>query len=440
MNQKLFIFTIILLITSQAFAKNLYKEKPAFYSYIIADTKTNHIYEEQASDVYATPASCLKTVTALVALKTLGPDYQYETKLYKTSGQDIVISFSGDPTLTSKNLMELLKPLKNTKIDGKLILDGSIYSTPVHSTNNVIGDIGTPYGQPVSGVNIDENLIIIKVNPTIEGKLAHVANDVGYKIKSTIITSSEASAVKFIWDGTQVKASGSINIEDKDREFKISPETIDPYVLFKMQKLLKQLNIQGKIQIIHDKKQLPTDLVLVKALKSEKLKDFMVPAMKISDNLVFDSLYLKIIHSYSTEEITDWSQGDKIIKALIEQHFSIDMDKALFVDGSGLSRLNRIQPKQLLEMLKQGASSPEFISSLSKPGEEKTLLINRKTLPDNIRAKSGGMLGISCLCGYSISTGKPKTFVIMANSFAPPAKEFLEVIDNFVKTHVGERT
>lgn len=438
MNQKLFIFTIILLLTGcSSPAQKLYKEKPAFYSYIIADTKTNHIYEEQASDVYATPASCLKTITALVALKTLGPDYQYETKLYKTNGKDIVISFSGDPTLTSKNLMELLQPFKNTKIDGKIILDGSIYSTPVHSTNNVIGDIGTSYGQPVSGMNIDENLIIIKVKPTTAGKLAYVANDVGYKIKSTIITNSEPSAVKFIWNGTHVQATGNINIEDKNREFKISPETIDPYVLFKMQKLLKELNIQGKIQIIHDKKQLPTDLVLVKTLKSEKLKDFMVPAMKISDNLVFDSLYLKIIHSYSTEEIADWSQGDKIIKELIKEHFAIDMSTALIVDGSGLSRLNRIQPKQLLEMLKHGSSMPEFMSSLSKPGEEKTLLINRKTLPDNIRAKSGGMLGISCLCGYNISTNKPRTFVIMANSFPLPTKEFLEVIDNFVKTHVG---
>src|SRR3954467_10427333 len=104
-------FTLILLLTGCVSShQKLYKEKPAFYAYIVGDTKTRKIYEEYAADVYATPASCQKTITALVALKSLGSHYHYENKLFVTKKnqdiEDVIISFSGDPTFTSENLLE----------------------------------------------------------------------------------------------------------------------------------------------------------------------------------------------------------------------------------------------------------------------------------------------------------------------------------------------
>jgi D-alanyl-D-alanine carboxypeptidase/D-alanyl-D-alanine-endopeptidase (penicillin-binding protein 4) len=433
-------FVIILLLCSSfsnvyaSFQQELYEQKRAFYSYIISDVKTDHIYQEYASEVYSVPASCLKTLTALLALKHLGPDYQYETKLYKTTNQDIVISFSGDPTFTSENLINLLSPFKGNRVN-KIILDASIFNTTPHSPNIVIDDIGTYYGQPVASGNVDKNLIHIKIVGTGINQSAQVTSDVEYKIDSQVQTTAEDSLVKFTWDGDLIKIKGNINVKDEPLTVKISPKDIDIYIMHKVQSVLKKLNIEGNIEIIHDKHKLPVNLTLVNQVKSEPLKDFIIPAMKMSDNLVFDALYLKIIHS-EDPEIDDWGKGHKIIKKLLDQYFAIDLGENLVIDGSGMSRYNRMQPRKLMEILKHAYNIPEFIVSLPKPGEEDGHLKKRENLPSNVRAKPGGMSGIGCLCGYSMDASNPKVFVVMATSFSPPLKDMWEVIDKFLKEHL----
>jgi hypothetical protein len=48
------------------------------------------------------------------------------------------------------------------------------------------------------------------------------------------------------------------------------------------------------------------------------------------------------------------------------------------------------------------------------------------------------MSGLTCLCGYNPNAKKPKAFVIMSNSFSPPAAKQFEVIDDFISSQVGE--
>jgi len=377
MKIKIFLISLLLFFTgcSGGGQRAVYKAKPAFYAYIISDVKDGKIHEEYASEVYATPASCQKTITAILALKYLGPEYIYETKLFAKDQNDIVISFSGDPTLTSADLMKLLTPLKNKQIEGRILLDASIFTTQEYSPNLMIYEMGLGYSTPVYSINIDRNLLSPKT----------------------------------------------------------SPKEMHPFIISKVQKVLDSLNIKGKIEIVSDKKKLPSRLKLLGKIDSKPLKEILPPALKISDNLVFDSLYLTIIHRHKPFGIKDWSEGDPIFKKLLRNYYpDLDVTDAIFVDGSGLSRHNRIQPKQLLQILRHGYEINEFVQSLAKPGEENSTLAKRSDLPNNIIAKTGSMMGVSCLCGYSLEQ-TPKAFVIMTNSFGPMDKDLLEVTDKFIK-------
>ena len=427
------IAVLILSSCSNKNAKWMYKQKPAFYSYIIGNVNNTHIDTAYLPEVYTTPASCQKTVTALVALKSLGPDFRYETKLYKTK-KDFIIQFAGDPTLTLDNLISLLTPLKNKNIR-HLILDASIFQLPTHSLNIMMDDPGKPYAQPVSAMNIDQNLIHLK--PQISNDITY-NHDAGYKIKSLVKQTDEASAVNFYWKGATIIAEGVLNSKDHDKTFKISPLEIEPYVLNKVKQAMRELKIKGKIIIIHDATKLPKHPILVNTIYSEKLSEIIKPALKTSDNLVFDSLYLKILHSSQNEGIKKWEDGDKVIKALIKQHFNLDMNNALFVDGSGLSPYNRIQPQQLFALLKQGYHIKEFTDALPSTGKELSSLKEMNHLPQNIKAKLGSLPGISCLCGFGGKESRPKTFVVMSNSFAPPLKDSFIVISKFIKSHLGK--
>lgn len=87
----------------------------------------------------ALPASTQKVVTALAALLQLGPDYRFVTN-FETNGKlnnntlsgDLVIRFSGDPTLTRqqiRNMVNALKQIGIHKVDGDLIVDISAFAS-----------------------------------------------------------------------------------------------------------------------------------------------------------------------------------------------------------------------------------------------------------------------------------------------------------------------
>lgn len=435
---------ILLLLTgcSTQYSDQLYRQKPAFYAYILGDAQGRHMNTEHYADVYAAPASCQKVITALLAYKTLGVDYRYQTKLYATKKEgvihDVLIQFSGDPTLSTEALIELLTPLKNKIIHGTFILDASLFKTPPCSTNIMIYDKGSKYAQPVSTINIDKNLITVSAQSTGLGKVARLRNDAGYSIDSLVKTNSDPSAIKLQWKGQRIQAKGSMNPKDTPLQLQISPEEIDPYVRHKIQNVLKRLKIKAKLRIIHHTLALPMNARLLKTIESDTLDKIIPSALKVSDNFVFDSLYLTLIQKNSPTPIEDWHEGDPIIKDLIKHHFDIDVSKALFVDGSGLSRHNRIQPRQIFEILKKGYTTKAFVEALPSPGEKDTTLEKRNTLPPHLKAKTGSLFGINCLCGYGTQSKKPKAFVIITHNFAPPTQESVDVIDTWVARHLGK--
>lgn len=409
--------------------QSLYEKRPAHYAYIFGDVKGEHIDKAHASEVYATPASCQKSITALLALKTLGPDFQYETKLFVTKSQgqiqDVVIAFAGDPNLTHDQLYALLSPLKNTKIPGTLFLDASLFKVPEYSPNNMIGDIGTDYSQAVSSMNIDKNLVTINISDTI-------TNDAGYQLINTVSTSTEPTKIRFRWDGQTILAMGNLHEGDAPLEKQISPEGVDQFALMKINGIMNALNITGNVKIIRDATLLPGNLTQINTVRSEPLATVLVPALKESDNLIFDAWYLRTMMAVKPEGLATWSDGDEIIKSLVQEYYSVDMTGAFFVDGSGMSRYNRIQPKQLYELLKQAYANTDFKQALPYPGEADSTLEKRLGLPSNIRAKTGNMTGITCLSGYAEFEQEPKVFVIMVNSFVPPSSEMFTIVDDFI--------
>ena len=214
---------------------------------------------------------------------------------------------------------------------------------------------------------------------------------------------------------------------------KKSPIDLDSYVVSKVQRVLDKLNIKGKVIIECDPYKIPFHKTLVNTVHSKTLHEIMPLALKKSNNFVYDCLYLKILSLCTPAPIKKWEEGDEIVKKLLLQYFDLDIGKALIVDGSGLSRYNRIQPKKLYELLCKVHTMQEFIDALPRSLEPFTTLQGRKNLPKNIKAKTGMMSGISGLCGYSFNKlGPSKAFVIMASNFSPPISEERIIQDAFI--------
>lgn len=102
----------------------------ARYSLLIEDVALQQNTLELNTHLYYPPASTQKILTALAAKLELGDKFRFHTDLMR-SGQDWIIRFSGDPTLTTADLTTLLKAMKaqsGGRIEGDLWLDNSVFS------------------------------------------------------------------------------------------------------------------------------------------------------------------------------------------------------------------------------------------------------------------------------------------------------------------------
>ncbi|MEN6545324.1 MAG: D-alanyl-D-alanine carboxypeptidase/D-alanyl-D-alanine-endopeptidase [Armatimonadia bacterium] len=110
----------------------------------------------------------------------------------------------------------------------------------------------------------------------------------------------------------------------------------------------------------------------------------------------------------------------------------LPVEGCLFVDGSGLSRENRLTPRFLVGLLRYMRTESDcagpFVNSLPIAGVDGTL---RTRMKDScaagcVRAKTGFLTGVSTLSGYVDRNGQVLCFSIMMNGFkgsADPMRE-----------------
>ena len=142
---------------------------------MIQSSKTGKIlYKKNASQLF-TPASIQKLFTATSALLYLKPDFTYQTTITTTShpvkhslNDDAYLQFSGDPYLSSKDLLQLFTQLKQNgvnRINGTLYLDTSIFDSVYYPPGWLWDDLSYSFAAPISAANIDQNKFILHLTP-----------------------------------------------------------------------------------------------------------------------------------------------------------------------------------------------------------------------------------------------------------------------------------
>lgn len=122
---------------------------------VIYDATANQEVYSLHGDSLMQPASCLKLVTCVTALKTFGKSYEYKTRLY-TSGKvvndtlvgNLTLKVQFDPAFNRDSLYILADALKDLgvkHIKGKVVLDMSDYSLMNHEEHWIAGDLKTRY-------------------------------------------------------------------------------------------------------------------------------------------------------------------------------------------------------------------------------------------------------------------------------------------------------
>lgn len=347
---------------------------------LIQDLATGDIIASHNAEKSLLPASVMKTVTIAALLKEEGPDRRYHTMVY-TNGKvkdnvldgDLVIVGSGDPTLgadcepaSADITLEIATALldKNiTRISGNIMVDTSLYKGPACPPSWVAADLHEAYGTGSHALNYRRNSIGNRAekNP-VSVFLSHL---------TSVLHNAGIET-----DGTA--KAGNMAIIDT-----------------------------SEILLDHT---------------SERYEEVMRSCMMRSDNLFAENL-LRTFSLCRGKEGSTEAGATEMQKYWKRQ--GIPCEGVCIIDGSGLSRSNRVTANFINSILLHMGDNEEYASFMPLAGEEGTLkhFLKDTPLEAYVAMKTGSMKGIQCYAGYKLDEkfAPTHTIVILMNNIGKRA-------------------
>lgn len=441
--------------------------KGSAIGYIFFDLKTNRLLLEKNANLNFCPASTQKIFIAAAALDILGKDYIYQTKLGLRSENiegdtlkgNVFIDFSGDPTLETKHLIELLNHLKEIgvkNIQGDIIIQTPKFNPPDYADGWTIDSKPYAYSAPIKPITIDNNLIRLTLLPSQQINKPSAWQVEDDKKRFFHLENNSVNGVTDPANGNfcdllvnmnkenMIYTCGCTQISKQPRVYELAIRNTRLYVenLILDYFLNNNMTFQGKF----NKGVYPTNVDNQKIHSSVPMVDIVKSILKDSNNL-YSEVLLKTIGQHKFKEgtfntgiaaLNDWLNNNvKSLKNYLPKLY----------DASGMSRYNLNSPLQQLELLKyiykNNNLRDNFLSALAETGKEGTLkyrFVEKDDKP-HIFGKTGTMTGVSGINGY-VKTKKDHiiAFSILVNNSelkTEQIKKFEEDILNLIYSNLN---
>lgn len=363
------------------------------------------------------PASTLKLITAFASLDTLGDDYKFSTKLYKSVNNELYLQLAADPFLTSEDLNKLLAIAKTKNIiEPKAVyVDNAIVDNVEWGEGWQWDDDLNPYMPKFSAYNIDGNLLNVEITPIDNNRAPSVSVNPFYPV-----TFMNSLTTKF-------RSPNNIKIE---RNNSIAPNIINlsgvvstkeiinipvnnPQLYFdlRLEDAIKNSKIEYYKPIYVNK--LPQKIYLVGEV-THNISEIFSDILKNSSNLSAESIFKIAGGNFMNSTGTNANSIEMLNKYF--EKLNLDSKDVKIVDGSGVSKNNIITSDFMTEFLFKLSKDPYFDKKkefLASPGEG-TLKNRMLYFKQNLKAKTGTLSDTSAIAGYlKARSGKIYIFDIM---------------------------
>jgi D-alanyl-D-alanine carboxypeptidase/D-alanyl-D-alanine-endopeptidase (penicillin-binding protein 4) len=400
-----------------------------------ADTG-NTVYSHSAKKPLI-PASNMKIITAAAALRYLGEDFEYITKV-GLSGNSLVIIGSGDPLLGDEQtddkygrrkswiFEDITGKLKQDDITtiGDIIVDTGVFDNECVHPSWPAAELNRSYACEISGLNFNLNCIKLsarnkggRINITVEPQTSFLTliNEVKpiSKGDSSIGTYRNSQPNK-------LTVYGSCKDEDGPIEVAIEkPAAFFGYLLFEH---LAEASIQTKGQFVEKVLDDTNDFRLIAEYKTS-MNDCLDRCLKDSLNLAAEA-FMKTIAAVDNpgKKHGSWDRGRELVADYLSE---LDIDKSRFNidDGCGLSRKNRLSAEIITKVLLDVYNSNNwntYKDSLAIGGVEGTSSIadnfKEEKYKGKVIGKSGYISGVKSLSGVCVTARGDYIFSVIANN------------------------
>jgi D-alanyl-D-alanine carboxypeptidase/D-alanyl-D-alanine-endopeptidase (penicillin-binding protein 4) len=340
-----------------------------------------------------TPASILKVFTSLVAIHYLGPEHRYRTEFFIDNNSNLKIKGFGDPLLISEIVLEISRLLAAllgpSLIINDLIVDDSYFSLPL--TIPGVSSTSQPYDAPNGALCVNFNTVFFKLTQS------------GY-ISAEAQTPLLPYAEKKI--ANRNLKTGRIVLSQVENENTIYAGKLFEYFL-KQEGVNFNGNVKlGKINYAHDK-------LIFRYTSRFSLAQIIAKLLEHSNNFTTNQLLISAgIKAYGPPG--NLEKGVEAAVAFAAKE--LEIDDMTIVEGSGISRQNRISALQMMHVLE--AFEPNFLL-LRQQGRD--------------FYKTGTLQGINTRAGFIASqNGGRYRYVVMINtkgkSTKPIMRQLLKIL------------
>jgi len=396
-NASMFLFLILFFFFQSVWARNLYaipldrlNNFIGNHDAILVANPQGRIVFSKNADHQLVPASILKIFTALVAVHYLGPEYRFSTEFYRDQDSNLKIKGYGDPLLISEILMEIvtgliLKLETNPTGINDLVLDDSYFKSPVLIPG--VASSYEPYDAPNGALCVNFNTVKFRRNKNG----TYVSGEPQTPLLPFVLSRITASAMD----------RGRIILSRQKNETALYAGHLFLYFLKK-----QGMKPNGSIRTGRVKKR---DTLIFRYRSRFSLIQIVSRLLEHSNNFIANQLLIAAgARSYGPPGTLE--KGIRAASTYAKNNLKIH--NLTLVEGSGISRSNRISAKSLYKILK-----------VFEPYH--SLMRRRNTS----FYKTGTLKGINTMAGYVENTkGELYCFVVLLNTPGKSTKPIMEIL------------
>lgn len=405
------------------------------------------------------PASTVKLFTTAIALEVLGKDYTPSTEIYidgevDTSGTligNLIVRSLGDASLGSrfftdentrddflKEWIEKIKEKGIKSIQGRILVDGSLFDYHGVPDGWTWSDMGNYYGSGPSASVVYDNMTILHFSTSnqlggstsIDSMTPPIPN---INVYNQVTTYNSSRDNAYIYGAPYSYSRFAIgNLPRNRKNFEVKASIPDPELTLGQvfENALKQAGISISESAIGMRSvRMNEESEFDTPISYEKLDKIIVHHGKSVEELVYWTNLRSVnlfaeqliyLTAFEANKSNSFRENMRYVNQYWESNLGIKMYQT---DGSGLSRSNAFSANHYIELLKfmyKSKNFEVFDASLPVAGESGTLrsMARGQAAQGKLKAKSGSLNRVRAFSGYVDSkSGDKIAFSIIVNNY-----------------------
>jgi D-alanyl-D-alanine carboxypeptidase/D-alanyl-D-alanine-endopeptidase (penicillin-binding protein 4) len=390
---------------------------------IVSLTRGDTLFAQNAGEMMQ-PASTMKLFSTAVALDRFGPEHTFSTDVLRdgtlrpdgTVEGNLYLRSDGDPAMSARFYKDANLPMATLaravaatgikKVTGDLVYDASAFDDRRVPEGWKTKYLGAAYAAKVSALSLNENLVWVVVSPGDKGAqvtLEPVTTTIPLRSKVRVVGGRGGRIIARRAADGGIDVSGAIGSMSGPMRYSL---VVDDPALFTAGGLNGALrNIGVEIAGNVRPARTPATATKVASFTSPPLALIVSEMNRESINIVAELLFRDAARASAPDGMSSAEAGLANLRDFLGKKVGADPQAIRAFDGSGLSTLDYMTPRTMIQLLSyahKGPWSSAFHGSLPVAGESELLRRRMRGTPaeGNLHAKTGTTDTVVGLGGY----------------------------------------